>query len=154
MGQVHSTVGCFPTPQNLVMLLAHSGARVPKFLLPPGHPEHIPPHIVAYCTFLDLHNYGDENVSKDSQATKGDDDQAIFDPYADIVKKGYSLGLLHGTTETRTTAKFPSPIALAVSFCKRDGQKAYSSYAVRCLQIDQYFFFYLSFPFSYLRSIF
>ena len=38
----------FPSPADLVRHRLHSGEPVPRYLLPPHHEKHIPPHIVAY----------------------------------------------------------------------------------------------------------
>jgi len=38
----------FPSPADLVRHRLHSGEPVPRYLLPPHHDKHIPPHIVAY----------------------------------------------------------------------------------------------------------
>jgi len=37
-----------PEPATIVRQLIQSGLDVPRYLLPPHHPQHIPPHIVAY----------------------------------------------------------------------------------------------------------
>jgi len=38
----------FPTPQRIVEHLLEEKNEVPCFLLPPNHPQHVPPHIVAF----------------------------------------------------------------------------------------------------------
>merc|ERR1712150_129850 len=38
----------FPTPQRIVEHLLEENNEVPCFLLPPNHPQHVPPHIVAF----------------------------------------------------------------------------------------------------------
>merc|ERR1719343_1986328 len=38
----------YPTPQEIVAHLVATGQEVPRFLLPPKHGMHVPPHIVAY----------------------------------------------------------------------------------------------------------
>eukprot|EP00629_Pelagomonadales_sp_RCC1024_P015128 CAMPEP_0119284774 /NCGR_PEP_ID=MMETSP1329-20130426/30933_1 /TAXON_ID=114041 /ORGANISM="Genus nov. species nov., Strain RCC1024" /LENGTH=357 /DNA_ID=CAMNT_0007285467 /DNA_START=30 /DNA_END=1103 /DNA_ORIENTATION=- len=40
--------GALPSPQDLVRALIEKGEPVPRYLLPPSHPLHIPPHIVAW----------------------------------------------------------------------------------------------------------
>jgi hypothetical protein len=37
-----------PEPPTIVRQLIQNGLEVPRYLLPPHHPQHIPPHIVAY----------------------------------------------------------------------------------------------------------
>jgi hypothetical protein len=37
-----------PAPATIVRHLVQNGQPVPRYLLPPYHPQHIPPHIVAY----------------------------------------------------------------------------------------------------------
>lgn len=37
-----------PAPPQIVQHLMRAGEPVPRYLLPPHHPKHIPPHIVAY----------------------------------------------------------------------------------------------------------
>jgi hypothetical protein len=37
-----------PEPPAIVRQLIQNGLEVPRYLLPPHHPQHIPPHIVAY----------------------------------------------------------------------------------------------------------
>jgi hypothetical protein len=37
-----------PQPPTIVRHLVQNGQPVPRYLLPPYHPQHIPPHIVAY----------------------------------------------------------------------------------------------------------
>lgn len=38
----------FPSPDQIVSFLVEQNKRVPRYLLPPSHPKHIPPHVVAY----------------------------------------------------------------------------------------------------------
>jgi len=38
----------FPSPAEIVQHFIGLGKDVPRYLLPPAHEEHIPPHIVAY----------------------------------------------------------------------------------------------------------
>jgi len=38
----------FPSPDQIVEQLLSSGENVPRYLLPPSHKMHIPPHVVAY----------------------------------------------------------------------------------------------------------
>ena len=38
----------FPSPENIVQYLIKDDQPVPRYLLPPNHPKHIPPHVVAY----------------------------------------------------------------------------------------------------------
>ena len=38
----------FPSPADITRHLIQSGKGVPRYLLPPHHDKHIPPHIVAY----------------------------------------------------------------------------------------------------------
>lgn len=38
----------YPMPADIVGRLVRAGKKVPRFLLPPDHAQHIPPHIVAY----------------------------------------------------------------------------------------------------------
>jgi len=38
----------FPTPQRIVEHLLEEQSQIPCFLLPPNHPQHVPPHIVAF----------------------------------------------------------------------------------------------------------
>mmetsp|Transcript_124174 Transcript_124174/g.356744 ORF Transcript_124174/g.356744 Transcript_124174/m.356744 type:complete len:381 (-) Transcript_124174:36-1178(-) len=38
----------YPTPTDIVAQLLAEGQQVPRFLLPPEHELHVPPHIVAY----------------------------------------------------------------------------------------------------------
>jgi len=38
----------FPTPQRIVEHLLEEKSEIPCFLLPPNHPQHVPPHIVAF----------------------------------------------------------------------------------------------------------
>lgn len=38
----------YPTPRDIMEQLVRSGQDVPRFLLPPDHELHVPPHIVAY----------------------------------------------------------------------------------------------------------
>ena len=38
----------FPTPQEIVNYLIAKNKTVPRYLLPPKHLEHIPPHVVAF----------------------------------------------------------------------------------------------------------
>jgi len=40
--------GCYPNPEKLAKKFEQNGAGIPRFLLPPSHPDHVPPHIVAF----------------------------------------------------------------------------------------------------------
>jgi hypothetical protein len=44
----HETVAELPTPSDIVRSLVSKNEPVPRYLLPPYHPKHIPPHIVAF----------------------------------------------------------------------------------------------------------
>jgi len=41
----------YPSPKDYAMKLLDRNQKVPRFLLPPTHPQHIPPHVVA-CSML------------------------------------------------------------------------------------------------------
>jgi len=43
--------GRYPQPKDYAMKLLDGDQKLPRFLLPPGHPQHIPPHVVA-CSML------------------------------------------------------------------------------------------------------
>jgi hypothetical protein len=43
-----SEKACLPDPPTIVRYLVQNGQPVPRYLLPPYHPKHIPPHIVAF----------------------------------------------------------------------------------------------------------
>jgi len=38
----------YPTPQQVAECFVAEQAEIPCFLLPPSHPLHVPPHIVAF----------------------------------------------------------------------------------------------------------
>ena len=42
----------FPSPADVGKFLVSKGERVPRYLLPPEHHSHIPPHVVAYDLML------------------------------------------------------------------------------------------------------
>merc|ERR1712167_269827 len=41
----------YPTPQQLAESYLKQQGEIPCFLLPPSHPLHVPPHIVAFWLF-------------------------------------------------------------------------------------------------------
>jgi hypothetical protein len=48
LGYKSTETNKLPEPATIVRQLIQSGLDVPRYLLPPHHPQHIPPHIVAY----------------------------------------------------------------------------------------------------------
>lgn len=61
-----------PTPATIVRHLVSNGQPVPRYLLPPHHKEHIPPHIVAY----ELLRREDIKTQSQKKETKKEDHMA------------------------------------------------------------------------------
>lgn len=57
-----SETEAYPTPADIVCHLAAMGQEVPRFLLPPTHSLHVPPHIVAYSLMSSISRKSTENV--------------------------------------------------------------------------------------------
>jgi len=66
----------YPTPAQIAGHLVATGQDVPCFLLPPSHPLHMPPHILAYSLMSSMASTGDatQAMTIGSQALDGDID--------------------------------------------------------------------------------
>lgn len=80
----------YPMPSEIVEALVREQQPVPRFLLPPYHEKHVPPHIVAYSLYRRAQNdaalmSGARRAARrSSPATRPDSDEDISDEATEL----------------------------------------------------------------------
>jgi hypothetical protein len=57
----------YPTPERIAQLLTESGQSVPCFLLPTSHPDHVPPHVVAFGLMSGMVQQRQQHIARISE---------------------------------------------------------------------------------------